>query len=215
MKLKALLEAKYSTSGEFDVPKRERKKLREFRDKYELDQSIAGADVDAEAIDRFTNWFNDSKISNHKGEPIKMFHGGAEFDKFKVGGNGLIFFTDNEDWARDFGAGGEGEGSEDDPTYEVYINSQNPFSAQNQDHIDAVNKFAGDEIVFLGDDGFDDLEDDAVISAVKSAGFDAINMVEVSDLHGGADGKVESLAVFDPKQIFINHNSEYGEQGYH
>lgn len=215
IKLGALLREKYGSENQFDYSKKERKKLASLNKEHTYLRSIGGESVSDKEVGEFKSWFGSSKITSFEGKALPMFHGGAEFDKFKLGPNGLIFFTDNEDYARDFVSGGTPEEGQDDPIYETYIKAENPFSARNKDHVDAVNKLAGKDIVEFGLDGFDDLENHDTIAAIKKAGFDAINMVEIDEDHGGSDGVVESLAVFDPKQIFITHFSEYGDQGYH
>lgn len=58
-----------------------------------------------EGIEKFWEWFGDSKVVDAEGKPMVVYHGTRdEFDTFNTSGiNRLAFFTDNKEVAKDYG----------------------------------------------------------------------------------------------------------------
>lgn len=112
-------------------------------------QVIQGKITPKEYRDNLNRWFNGSKVVDESGKPLKVYHGGGKFDKFKNSYDGTYYFTTDktkaDQYARDyldkFGNKGSGE------TKAVYVNIKNP--APNE----VMNENTLDQVISQGYDG--------------------------------------------------------------
>lgn len=100
----------------------------------------------------FMKWFGESKVLDHRGDPLKVFHGttSGKIDKFSI----PAFFTDNRDGAEYF--------LYDEPDgiiVEAYLSFQNPFYAchsreESMAFIDLARRAGAEIVVTEGEHGW-------------------------------------------------------------
>ena len=127
----------------------------DFIDENKAKQIVDGKFTPDDYKKNLQKWFKGSKVVDETGNPLKVYHGGAKFDKFDNSYDGTYYFTTDKklaeqyakDYVDDLGRKGLGE------TKEVILNIKNP--APNE----VMNEKLLDEVISMGYDGhiFDDV----------------------------------------------------------
>ncbi len=158
------------------------------------------ADTPQTETENFKRWFGDSKVVDAQGKPLVVYHGTErDFDAFKVGsalgwGRG-IYFTDNQEYTREFG----------DRTVAAYVKIENPWRGGIPDGIESTNAWRA-----IADrwDYFEDAwqEDSGFVGDVlRELGYDGVIAKDSNDVDG-----LEVVA-FRPTQIksAIGNNGDF------
>lgn len=76
----------------------------------------------------FKKWFGKSKVVDENGDPLVVYHGtGADFNVFKIGSTGGIFFSNNIESARRFSEGDLKREGNNPRIIEAYLKIEKPF----------------------------------------------------------------------------------------
>lgn len=104
------------------------------------------ADSEIKIIE-FWDWFSESNMIDENGFPLAFYHstpsldGSMPFESFdssKSKWNGLLFFTADYNWARDFGSEKADIAETNEYTFTVALKLTNTFDYLNADHVDTV-----------------------------------------------------------------------------
>lgn len=164
-----------------------------------------------EGLRNFWRWFGDSKVVDADGRPLVVYHGTPkDFEAFTPGRHGLIFASPDPSFASNY-AGGEYTIEVDGGSPSVipaYVNAGNPFDYSNPAHVaaalDQVGKNAStDDGLPLNEERLSSgmwelLEDQSIVDAIKTAGFDGMYVQEKANRSAPL---TRNIAVFSPTQV--------------
>jgi hypothetical protein len=156
----------------------------------------------------FKTWFLDSKVTDHLGRPMRLYHGTArDFDAFNPD-NKAHFFTPDPSFADGFAFNAcihETDEARDgrEVVMPVFLKARKPFDPRTPECAALMKKWDLGKPSDYNYAEWDLLQDLEIITRIRALGYDGIWMRE--------EARYDTIAVFEPNQIksAIGNNGEF------